>query len=152
MPPTLLYISRKGVIPAKAGIQIGNTGSRVRPGMTIEVKGILTKYIRNFESKNFLNPQISFLYSLIGLELLIGSFINDLTTVKDAVLIRDSRSKPGVLLYQENGDACLSDFFKYCTDLPDQHRGQSFGGFIEKHELEIHGKDSCDGQHLLFAS
>jgi hypothetical protein len=31
---TLLYISSGTVIPAKAGIQIGKTGFRVKPGMT----------------------------------------------------------------------------------------------------------------------
>ena len=52
--PTLLYISSQAVIPAKAGIQIGNTGfprikygaGLVKPGMTIKVKGLLTQYIR----------------------------------------------------------------------------------------------------------
>ena len=43
---TLLYISSEDVIPAKAGIQIENTGFRVKPGMTIKVKGLLTQYIR----------------------------------------------------------------------------------------------------------
>jgi hypothetical protein len=43
--PTLLYISSKAVIPAKAGIQLRNTGFRVKPGMTIKVKGLLTQYI-----------------------------------------------------------------------------------------------------------
>jgi hypothetical protein len=53
--PTLLYISSEAVIPAKAGIQIAsgpegpmaqreNTGFRVKPGMTIKVKGLLTRY------------------------------------------------------------------------------------------------------------
>ncbi|MCJ7746425.1 MAG: hypothetical protein MUP27_01675, partial [Desulfobacterales bacterium] len=42
--PTLLYISSEAVIPAKAGIQIENTGFRVKPGMTIKVKGLLTQY------------------------------------------------------------------------------------------------------------
>jgi hypothetical protein len=41
---TLLYISSEAVIPAKAGIQIENTGFRVKPGMTIKVKGLLTQY------------------------------------------------------------------------------------------------------------
>jgi len=31
---TLLYINFEGVIPAKAGIQLRNTGFRVKPGMT----------------------------------------------------------------------------------------------------------------------
>ena len=35
---TLLYIKLEAVIPAKAGIQIRNTGFRVKPGMTIKVK------------------------------------------------------------------------------------------------------------------
>jgi hypothetical protein len=42
--PTLLYISSEAVIPAKAEIQPGNTGFRVKPGMTIKVKGLLTQY------------------------------------------------------------------------------------------------------------
>ena len=42
--PTLLYISPEAVIPAKAGIQFRNTGFRVKPGMTIKVKGLLTHY------------------------------------------------------------------------------------------------------------
>jgi hypothetical protein len=50
--PTLLYISSEAVIPAKAGIQPGNTGfprikygaGLVKPGMTIKVKGLLTQY------------------------------------------------------------------------------------------------------------
>ena len=46
--PTLLYISSEAVIPAKAGIQIENTGFRVKPGMTIKVKGLLTQYTSNF--------------------------------------------------------------------------------------------------------
>jgi hypothetical protein len=45
---TLLYISSEAVIPAKAGIQIENTGFRVKPGMTIKVKGLLTQYTRTF--------------------------------------------------------------------------------------------------------
>jgi hypothetical protein len=44
--PTLLYINSETVIPAKAGIQLANTGFRVKPGMTIKVKGLLTEYIR----------------------------------------------------------------------------------------------------------
>ncbi len=35
---TLLYINSEAVIPAKAGIQIRNTGFRVKPGMTKRVK------------------------------------------------------------------------------------------------------------------
>jgi hypothetical protein len=37
MRTTLLYMSSEVVIPAKAGIQIENTGFRVKPGMTIKV-------------------------------------------------------------------------------------------------------------------
>jgi hypothetical protein len=44
--PALLYISSQAVIPAKAGIQIENTGFRVKPGMTIKAKGLLTQYNR----------------------------------------------------------------------------------------------------------
>ena len=40
----LLHISSEAVIPAKAGIQLRNTGFRVKPGMTIKVKGLLTQY------------------------------------------------------------------------------------------------------------
>ena len=47
--PTLLYISSEAVIPAKAGIQIENTGFRVKPGMTIKVKGLLTQYNSSFK-------------------------------------------------------------------------------------------------------
>jgi len=46
--PTLLYINSETVKPAKAGIQFANTGFRVKPGMTIIVKGLLTQYTRNF--------------------------------------------------------------------------------------------------------
>jgi hypothetical protein len=42
MRPRLLYISYEAVIPAKAGIQFRNPGFRVKPGMTIKVKGLLT--------------------------------------------------------------------------------------------------------------
>jgi hypothetical protein len=45
--PTLLYISCKAVIPAKAGIQLRNTGFRVKPGMTIKVKGLLMNHGRD---------------------------------------------------------------------------------------------------------
>jgi len=41
---TLLYITYQAVIPAKAGIQFRNPGFRVKPGMTIKVKGFLTHY------------------------------------------------------------------------------------------------------------
>jgi len=44
--PTLLYINSGTVIPAKAGIQLANTGFRVKPGMTIKVKELLTQYTR----------------------------------------------------------------------------------------------------------
>jgi hypothetical protein len=51
---TLLYINSEAVIPAKTGIQLTNTGfprikygaSLVKPGMTIEVKGLLRQYSR----------------------------------------------------------------------------------------------------------
>ena len=42
--PTLLNIRSEAVIPAKAGIQIENTGFRVKPGITTKVKGLLTQY------------------------------------------------------------------------------------------------------------
>ncbi len=41
---TLLYINFEAVIPAKAGIQFGKTGFRVKPGMTINGKGFMTHY------------------------------------------------------------------------------------------------------------
>ena len=44
--PILLSISSESVIPAKAGIQIENTGFRVKPGMTIKTKGLLMQYAR----------------------------------------------------------------------------------------------------------
>ena len=47
MHPTLLYIHFKGVIPAKAGIQIRNTGFRVKPGMTINGKRFMMHYINS---------------------------------------------------------------------------------------------------------
>jgi hypothetical protein len=47
---TLLYINFKGVIPAKAGIQLRNTGFRVKPGMTIKGKGFMTHCTGNFMS------------------------------------------------------------------------------------------------------
>jgi hypothetical protein len=34
----------ESVIPAKAGIQSGKTGFRVKPGMTTGVKGLMTHY------------------------------------------------------------------------------------------------------------
>jgi hypothetical protein len=43
---TLLYINSEAVIPEKTGIQLTNTGFRVKPGMTIEVKGLLRQYSR----------------------------------------------------------------------------------------------------------
>ena len=52
---TLLYISYQAVIPAKAGIQFRNPGFRVKPGMTIKVKGFLTHYTRFYP---FLDPLI----------------------------------------------------------------------------------------------
>jgi len=42
--PTLLNISPEAVIPAKAGIQLRNSGFRVKSGMTIKIKGLLTQY------------------------------------------------------------------------------------------------------------
>ncbi len=51
--PMLLYINSGAVIPAKlvpacfkrgAGIQLKKTGFRVKPGMTIKVKGLSTHY------------------------------------------------------------------------------------------------------------
>jgi len=42
--PTLLYTHSGAVIPAKAGIQLNKTGFRVKPGMTIKVKGLSTHY------------------------------------------------------------------------------------------------------------
>jgi hypothetical protein len=54
--PTLLYnISSKAVIPAKAGIQLRNTGfprikygaGLVKPGMTIKVKELLMNHGRD---------------------------------------------------------------------------------------------------------
>jgi hypothetical protein len=47
---TLLYINSEAVIPAKAGIQLKNTGFRVKPGMTNNEKELLTHYIRILES------------------------------------------------------------------------------------------------------
>ncbi len=44
--PTLLYTHSEAVIPAKAGIQPSKTGFRVKPGMTIKVKGLSTHYTR----------------------------------------------------------------------------------------------------------
>jgi len=44
--PTLLYMIPEAVIPAKAGIQIEKNGFRVRPGMTIKVKGLFTRYLK----------------------------------------------------------------------------------------------------------
>jgi len=44
--PMLLYITSKAVIPAKAGIPARNTGFRVKPGMTNELKGVLTRYAK----------------------------------------------------------------------------------------------------------
>ncbi|MDO9351096.1 MAG: hypothetical protein Q7U55_07655, partial [Deltaproteobacteria bacterium] len=51
---TLPYINFEGVIPAKAGIQVRNTGFRVKPGMTIKVKELLTQYTR-FRTFCYLN-------------------------------------------------------------------------------------------------
>jgi hypothetical protein len=41
--PSLFYINYEVVIPGKAGIQFINTGFRVKPGMTIEARGLLTQ-------------------------------------------------------------------------------------------------------------
>ena len=57
MSLTFLYNNLRTVIPVKAGIQVAsgpkgplaqreNTGFRVKPGMTIKVKGLLTQYTR----------------------------------------------------------------------------------------------------------
>ena len=40
-----IYINSEAVISAKAGIQLRNTGFRVKPGMTNKGKGFLTYYI-----------------------------------------------------------------------------------------------------------
>jgi len=42
--PMFLYVSPEVVIPAKAGIQLRNSRFRVKPGMTIKIKGFLTHY------------------------------------------------------------------------------------------------------------
>jgi len=54
--PTLLDMIPEAVIPAKAGIQIENNGFRVKPGMTIKVKGLLTQYTRNQGVTKMVNP------------------------------------------------------------------------------------------------
>jgi hypothetical protein len=41
--PTLHYTNSEAVIPAKAGIQLRNTGFRVKPGMTIKKKGLFAE-------------------------------------------------------------------------------------------------------------
>jgi hypothetical protein len=43
---TLLHINYETVIPVEMGIQLTNTGFRVKPGMTIEVKELLRQYSR----------------------------------------------------------------------------------------------------------
>jgi len=43
---TLFYINFEGVIPAKAGIQLRNTGFRIKSGMTIKGNGFMMYYIR----------------------------------------------------------------------------------------------------------
>src|SRR3990172_3692348 len=48
--PTLLYTHSGAVIPAKAGIQLNKTGFRVKPGMTIKVKGLSTHYTSSDEN------------------------------------------------------------------------------------------------------
>jgi hypothetical protein len=42
--PTLLYISSEAVIPAKAGTQIEKDVFRIKSGLTIKVKRLLTQY------------------------------------------------------------------------------------------------------------
>ena len=49
----------EAVIPAKAGIQIENNGFRVKPGMTIKVKGFLTQYT-NIVRRRFYRVLVSF--------------------------------------------------------------------------------------------
>jgi len=49
---TLFYINFEGVIPAKAGIQVRNTGFRVKPGITIKGKGFMTHYTMEFKDKD----------------------------------------------------------------------------------------------------
>jgi hypothetical protein len=41
---TLFYINSEVVIPAKAGIQLNNTGFRIKPGMTNKAKTFLNHY------------------------------------------------------------------------------------------------------------
>ena len=65
--PTLLYMSPETVIPAKAGIQIENTGFRVKPGMTIKVKGLLTQYTNLMNSRG-----ISVLFLVIAMMLMVA--------------------------------------------------------------------------------
>jgi hypothetical protein len=54
-------VATKSVIPAKAGIQKGKkTGFRVKPGMTIKVKGVMTHYTRRYfywSRQGDLNPR-----------------------------------------------------------------------------------------------
>jgi len=45
---TLLYINSEAVIPAKAGIQLRNTGFRVKPGMTNKFLNHYTKLLPGF--------------------------------------------------------------------------------------------------------
>jgi hypothetical protein len=47
---TLLYITSEAVIPAKAGIQLINTGFRVKPGMTNKGKRFLTHHTRQVKT------------------------------------------------------------------------------------------------------
>jgi hypothetical protein len=47
---TLLNINFEGVIPANAGIQLENTGFRVKPGMTIKGNGFMTHHISQIET------------------------------------------------------------------------------------------------------
>jgi len=54
-------------ISAKAGIQIENNGFRVKPGMTIKVKGLLTQYTNLMNSKG-----ISVLFLVIAMLLMVA--------------------------------------------------------------------------------
>jgi hypothetical protein len=79
---TLLYISSEAVIPAKAGIQIENTGFRVKPGMTIKAKGLLTQYTRTFNFNIWLlDFELSALSFFIGTRLLPSSLLYTLPSI-----------------------------------------------------------------------
>ena len=60
-------MSPEAVIPAEAGIQIENTGFRVKPGMTIKVKGLLTQYTNLMNSRG-----ISVLFLVIAMMLMVA--------------------------------------------------------------------------------